>query len=156
LTDREVSKSWLTVSRIGDPAFSDRLSGIRAPEFAAKLAAVCPKGIDVYFENVGGAVWQAVLPLLNKFARVPVSGLIAQYNPRNYQIWQNPENCAYNFSEVTNCAAHKSRRAQSNSLQWAIPTHSQPLCVPGYAKKVRAVPAWLKRQAYVGSLVRPE
>ena len=39
-----------------------------------------PKGIDVYFENVGGAVWQAVLPLLNTFARVPVCGLIAQYN----------------------------------------------------------------------------
>jgi len=52
----------------------------RATDFAAKLAAACPKGIDVYFENVGGAVWQAVLPLLNKFARVPVSGLIAQYN----------------------------------------------------------------------------
>jgi NADPH-dependent curcumin reductase len=52
----------------------------RDPDFAAKLAAACPNGIDVYFENVGGAVWQAVLPLLNKFARVPVSGLIAQYN----------------------------------------------------------------------------
>src|SRR5512132_2849693 len=52
----------------------------RDPDFAAKLAAVCPNGIDVYFENVGGAIWQAVLPLLNKFARVPVSGLIAQYN----------------------------------------------------------------------------
>ena|SRR5436190_23778486 len=37
-------------------------------------------GIDVYFENVGSAIWQAVLPLLNKYARVPVSGLIAQYN----------------------------------------------------------------------------
>ena len=52
----------------------------RDPDFAAKLAAACPNGIDVYFENVGGAIWQAVLPLLNKFARVPVSGLIAQYN----------------------------------------------------------------------------
>jgi NADPH-dependent curcumin reductase CurA len=52
----------------------------RDPDFAAKLAAACPHGIDVYFENVGGAIWQAVLPLLNKFARVPVSGLIAQYN----------------------------------------------------------------------------
>src|ERR1700731_3205276 len=48
--------------------------------FAAQLTAACPDGIDVYFENVGGAVWQAVLPLLNKFARVPISGLIAQYN----------------------------------------------------------------------------
>jgi NADPH-dependent curcumin reductase len=52
----------------------------RAPDFADKLAAACPKGIDVYFENVGGAVWQAVLPLLNTYARVPVCGLIAQYN----------------------------------------------------------------------------
>ena len=52
----------------------------RAADLPAQLAAACPKGIDVYFENVGGAVWQAVLPLLNTFARVPVCGLIAQYN----------------------------------------------------------------------------
>ena len=52
----------------------------RDPDFAARLTAACPAGIDVYFENVGGAIWQAVLPLLNKFARVPVSGLIAHYN----------------------------------------------------------------------------
>ena len=52
----------------------------RVADFAEKLAAACPNGIDVYFENVGGAIWQAVLPLLNTFARVPVCGLIAQYN----------------------------------------------------------------------------
>jgi len=52
----------------------------RAADFPAQLAGACPNGIDVYFENVGGAIWQAVLPLLNKFARVPVSGLVAQYN----------------------------------------------------------------------------
>jgi len=52
----------------------------KAPDFADQLAAACPAGIDVYYENVGGAVWQAVLPLLNTFARVPVSGLVAQYN----------------------------------------------------------------------------
>jgi len=52
----------------------------RDPDLPAKLAAVCPDGIDVYFENVGGEVWQAVLPLLNRFARVPVCGLIAYYN----------------------------------------------------------------------------
>ena len=51
-----------------------------APDFAAQLAAACPKGIDIYFENVGGRVWDAVFPLLNDFARVPVCGLIAQYN----------------------------------------------------------------------------
>ena len=48
--------------------------------FPEQLKRACPDGIDVYFENVGGAVWQAVLPLLNQFARVPVCGLIAQYN----------------------------------------------------------------------------
>ena len=52
----------------------------RADDFAAKLKAACPKGIDIYFENVGGKVWEAVFPLLNFFARVPVCGLIAQYN----------------------------------------------------------------------------
>lgn len=52
----------------------------RAADFPEALAKACPDGVDVYFENVGGAVWQAVLPLLNKFARVPVCGLIAQYN----------------------------------------------------------------------------
>lgn len=52
----------------------------RSADFPAQLARACPKGIDVYFENVGGAVWQAVLALLNNFARIPVCGLIAQYN----------------------------------------------------------------------------
>src|ERR1043166_6698605 len=52
----------------------------RAADFPSQLAAACPDGIDVYFENVAGAIWQAVLPLLNSFARVPVCGLIAQYN----------------------------------------------------------------------------
>ena len=52
----------------------------RAPEFAQQLAAACPDGIDVYFENVGGAVFDAVLPLLNTKARIPVCGLIADYN----------------------------------------------------------------------------
>jgi len=52
----------------------------RDPDMAAKLGAACPKGIDVYFENVGGKVFEAVLPLLNPFARIPVCGLISQYN----------------------------------------------------------------------------
>ena len=41
----------------------------RETDFAAKLKFACPKGIDVYFENVGGAVFEAVFPLLNAFAR---------------------------------------------------------------------------------------
>ena len=52
----------------------------RALDLPAQLAAACPKGIDVYFESVGGAVFDAVLPLLNTGARVPLCGLISQYN----------------------------------------------------------------------------
>ncbi len=52
----------------------------KSADFAAKLKAAAPKGIDVYFENVGGVVFDAVLPLLNTGARVPVCGLISQYN----------------------------------------------------------------------------
>jgi NADPH-dependent curcumin reductase len=52
----------------------------RAPDLAEKLKAACPKGIDVYFENVGGKVFEAVFPLLNLNARVPVCGVIAHYN----------------------------------------------------------------------------
>ena len=47
---------------------------------AKLLAEQCPAGIDVYFENVGGSVFDAVMPLLNSSARVPVCGLISQYN----------------------------------------------------------------------------
>ena len=52
----------------------------RAPDFATRLAEACPDGIDVYFENVGGVVFEVVLPLLNRFARVPVCGVVATYN----------------------------------------------------------------------------
>jgi NADPH-dependent curcumin reductase len=52
----------------------------RAADFAAQLKAAAPDGIDVYFENVGGEVLRAVLPLLNDRARIPVCGLIAWYN----------------------------------------------------------------------------
>jgi NADPH-dependent curcumin reductase CurA len=52
----------------------------RSSDFRQALQAACPLGIDVYYENVGGAVWQAVLPLLNRFARVPVSGIVSHYD----------------------------------------------------------------------------
>jgi len=52
----------------------------KAEDFAEQLAAACDNGIDVYFENVGGKVFDAVLPLLNTAARVPLCGLISQYN----------------------------------------------------------------------------
>lgn len=52
----------------------------KAADFREKLAAACLDGIDIYFENVGGDVLKAVLPLMNDFGRIPVCGLIAYYN----------------------------------------------------------------------------
>ncbi|WP_297322122.1 NADP-dependent oxidoreductase [uncultured Bartonella sp.] len=66
----------------------------KSPDFAEHLAKSCPEGIDVYYENVGGAVWDAVFPLLNRCARIPVCGLIAQYNgvePVRHSVDRLPE-----------------------------------------------------------------
>jgi NADPH-dependent curcumin reductase CurA len=60
----------------GFDAVIDRKTG----DLDGQLDTLAPDGIDVYFENVGGAVWDAVLPRLNVYARVPVCGHIASYN----------------------------------------------------------------------------
>ena len=60
-----------------------------ATDFSKQLATACPKGIDVYFESVGGAVFDAVIPLLNTKARIPVCGMIANYN--NTELPQGPD-----------------------------------------------------------------
>jgi NADPH-dependent curcumin reductase CurA len=52
----------------------------RDPQMAEALAAAVPDGIDVYFENVGGPIFDAVVPLLNVGARVPLCGFIHHYN----------------------------------------------------------------------------
>ena len=52
----------------------------RGPKLREELAAACLKGIDVYYENVGGLAFDAVFPLLNARARIPLCGLIANYN----------------------------------------------------------------------------
>jgi NADPH-dependent curcumin reductase len=58
----------------------DACVNYKAESFREDLAGACPSGIDVYFENVGGAVFAAVLRLLNVNARIPLCGLIADYN----------------------------------------------------------------------------
>jgi NADPH-dependent curcumin reductase CurA len=51
-----------------------------SPDFVAELKAACPDGIDVYFDNVGGAVLEAAISLLRRHARVVLCGLSSQYN----------------------------------------------------------------------------
>jgi NADPH-dependent curcumin reductase CurA len=52
----------------------------RSESFADELAAALPDGVDVYFENVGGEVTRQVLRHVNLYARMPVCGLVADYN----------------------------------------------------------------------------
>jgi len=79
-TPDEIAKAVVFLAYVQNELHFDAAIDHRAADFPAQLAAAYPDGIDVYFENVGGAIWQAVLPLLNNFARVPVGGLLAQYN----------------------------------------------------------------------------
>jgi NADPH-dependent curcumin reductase CurA len=72
-------KRRYALAELGFDACVDR----NASDFAGQLAAACPDGIDVYFENVGGAVLAAVLPLLNIGARIPLCGFIAHYNDKD-------------------------------------------------------------------------
>jgi NADPH-dependent curcumin reductase CurA len=69
-------KCAYAVSELGFDACIDH----KAPDFADQLSKASPDGIDIYFENVGGKVLDAVIPLLNPHARVPVCGLVSQYN----------------------------------------------------------------------------
>ncbi|KGB00449.1 zinc-binding dehydrogenase family protein [Enterobacteriaceae bacterium ATCC 29904] len=58
----------------------DRCIDHHADDFEQQLKQACPEGIDIYYENVGGKVFDTVLPLLNTSARVPVCGLVSGYN----------------------------------------------------------------------------
>lgn len=60
----------------------DACVNYKTQELLPALREACPNGIDVYFDNVGGAVLEAVLQLINRFARIPLIGLISQYNAR--------------------------------------------------------------------------
>jgi len=69
------SKCRYVVEKLGFDACVSRLS----PSFVQDLRAACPRGIDIYFENVGGPVFDAVLPLFNPGSRMTICGLISHY-----------------------------------------------------------------------------
>ena len=68
--------AWLTRDLGADTAINYRKAG----DMADALRQACPKGVDIYFENVGGPILDAVLRLINPFARIPLCGMISQYN----------------------------------------------------------------------------
>ncbi|MFC7441994.1 NADP-dependent oxidoreductase [Laceyella putida] len=56
------------------------------PNLVKALKETCPNGVDVYFDNVGGEISDAVLSLLNPFARIPICGQISLYNLENANV----------------------------------------------------------------------
>ena len=72
------------------------------------LAAACPDGIDVYFENVGGKVFEAVLPLLNPRSRISLCGLVSQYGNLSatdpHEAWRSQGQSTF---ERQNVEAHQ-------------------------------------------------
>jgi len=79
-SDKKIA--WLTGQLGFDAAFNYKSTS----DYGAKLNELCPDGIDIYFDNVGGAITDAVFPLLNVGARVVVCGQIAQYNAEKPEI----------------------------------------------------------------------
>jgi len=64
----------------------DAAINYKTQDVATELKKACPKGIDVYFENVGGEISDAIFPLLNNFARIPVCGAISSYNNEKQDV----------------------------------------------------------------------
>lgn len=79
-------KCRFVVEELGFDACVDYKAG----NLEADLKAACPDGIDIYFENVGGAVTRAVAPLLNKGARVPICGYVSAYNATDMASVETP------------------------------------------------------------------
>lgn len=73
-------KCKLAVEKFGFDACLDHREYADAKALRAALAAACPDGVDIYFENVAGKVLEAVLPLMNVGGRIPLCGMIAWYN----------------------------------------------------------------------------
>ncbi|XOV87243.1 MAG: NADP-dependent oxidoreductase [Pseudomonadota bacterium] len=72
--------------------------------FKDDLADACPDGIDVYFENVGGKVFEAVLPLLNRQSRISQCGMISQYGNTTgnaQEHWRNTGEPFFQRQSVT-------------------------------------------------------
>jgi NADPH-dependent curcumin reductase CurA len=58
----------------------DACINYKTDDLVPALSAACPQGVDIYFENVGGRVFAAILRVINRGARIPLCGMIAEYN----------------------------------------------------------------------------
>lgn len=89
ITGSDEKCHWLTQELGFDAAIN-----YKTADLERELAQLCPDGIDVYFDNVGGSILDAVLTKINLFARIPLCGLISTYNATE------PVPGPYNYNQI--------------------------------------------------------
>ncbi|MFD2137589.1 zinc-binding dehydrogenase [Novosphingobium resinovorum] len=102
------------------------------PDIAAEIAKVAPEGIDVYFDNVGGEMLEAILPLMRLHGRVAVCGMIGQYNDADHPygvktLWQLVVNRIKMQGFITYDYPHVLAEAQAELDQWVAEGKLRPL-----------------------------
>jgi len=106
-------------------------------ELPRRLSDACPKGIDVYFENVGGDVLEAVLPLLNPGCRVPVCGFISQYNSWDNMTHPPP------MQRLAECGIKKkSKKDQGPGFRFFF--WMEPAFLPKRREALQRLSQWIK------------
>ena len=96
----------------------------RSPTFTEELKAATPDGVDVYFENVAGPVGEAVLRRMNTYGRVPVCGLVANYNAAPGSTSSAPES-AMSFPGFMNLVLTRSLTVRGFIQDEFAPTHTE-------------------------------
>ncbi len=122
-------KCHYVVNELGFDACVSHLSDTLADD----LGAACPDGVDCYFENVGGRVFEAVAPLLNRNSRISVCGLISQYgnpDPASLRRGWNQTGKPVFERQKNNCARSVCRQFCEGT----------PVCVP--RRNDRVVQGW--------------
>jgi NADPH-dependent curcumin reductase CurA len=118
-----------TIERLG---FDVAINYKNAPDLAAAIHAAAPEGISVFFDNVGGATLEAVLPLMATHGRVVVCGMIGDYNDQDHPygvktLWQLVVNRVSMHGFLTYDYPELLGQAQCDLEHWVASGALQPL-----------------------------
>lgn len=117
---------------IRDLGFDAAVDYRATPDIAAEIAKAAPAGVDVYFDNVGGEMLEAILPLMRLHGRVAVCGMIGQYNDADHPygvrtLWQLVVNRVKMQGFITYDYLNVLDRAQAELDVWVAEGKLRPL-----------------------------
>jgi NADPH-dependent curcumin reductase CurA len=114
----------------------DECVDYKSPTFRNDLSASVPNGIDVYFENVGGDVLDAVIPLLNQGCRIPICGFVSQYNSFGTSSVKVP------MAVLQEAGFQKMKKGASSGFRFFFWNH--PDFLPKCADALKTMSTWIK------------